>query len=89
MAVEMKLQGIPFQKQLPFGLNYKGHPVGEGRIDFLVDTCLVVELKAVDALAFIHSVQVVSYLKALNLRLGLILNFNVRVLKDGVKRVIL
>jgi GxxExxY protein len=88
LAVEMTLRNIPFAQQLIFALDYKGHSVGEGRLDFLVDECLIVELKAVDALAPIHTTQVVSYLKGLKLNLGLLLNFNVPVLKDGVKRVI-
>jgi GxxExxY protein len=50
---------------------------------------LIVELKAVEAFAPVHSAQVLSYLKARNLRLGLLINFNVNVLKDGIKRIIL
>jgi GxxExxY protein len=88
MAVEMSLRGIPFRRQIEFPLRYKGHPVGEGRLDFLVDDCLVLELKAVDALAPIHTIQVVSYLKALDLPVGLLLNFNVPILVAGLKRVL-
>ena len=88
MLIEMELRGIPFQHQLPFAVNYKGRPVGEGRLDFLVDDCLIVELKAVDSLAPVHISQVVSYLKGLQLNLGLLLNFNVPTLKQGLKRVI-
>src|SRR5207249_3495685 len=65
MLIEMEFRGIPFQHQFPFAVNYKGRPVGEGRLDFLVDECLIVELRAVDALAPIHTSQVVSYLKGL------------------------
>ena len=50
---------------------------------------MVVELKAVDALSPVHKTQVISYLKALKLHLGLLMNFNVRVLRDGIRRVVL
>jgi GxxExxY protein len=85
----MALQGIAFQRRFQFALNYKGHTITEGRLDFLVEGCLIVELKAVDALAAIHTVQVVSYLKATGHHLGLLLNFNVPTMSAGLKRVIL
>ncbi len=88
LEVELKLRGIPFEAQRPVGVTYKGHSIGDGRLDFLVDGILVVELKAVDALADVHKAQVISYLKATKLHLGLLINFNVPVLKNGLKRVI-
>ena len=89
LAVELTLRGIFFSRQLTFALDYKGHKIGEGRMDFLVDGCLVVELKAIEALAPIHTAQAISYLKATKHRLALLINFNVPVLKDGIKRVAL
>jgi GxxExxY protein len=89
LELELKLQGIPFEPQKSISVSYKGHPIGEGRLDFLVDGILVVELKAVDALADIHKAQVISYLKATGLHLGLLINFNVPILKNGLKRIIL
>jgi GxxExxY protein len=88
MEIELRIQGIPFVPQKPVAVSYKGHPVGEGRLDFLVADHLVVELKAVDKLAEIHKAQVISYLKATNLHLGLLLNFHANVLKNGIQRVI-
>ena len=70
-------------------LTYKGAPIGEGRIDLLVENRLIIELKAVDRLAPIHHAQVMSYLKASKKTLGLLINFNVEVLRDGIKRIIL
>ena len=70
-------------------VNYKGHEVGKGRLDFLVANCLIVELKAVQSLAPIHEAQVLSYLKMTNYPLALLINFNVPLLKDGIKRIIL
>jgi GxxExxY protein len=89
MAVELELRGIKFQKQAPVALNYKGRPIGEGRLDLLVEGCLIVELKAVDALAAIHTAQALSYLKVTGLHLALLINFNVPVLSGGLKRVVL
>ena len=88
LCVELGLRGIPFTRQPVVGVNYKDHPVGQSRLDLLVDNALVIELKAVDALNEIHKAQVISYLKISGLRLGLLINFNVTVLRDGIKRII-
>src|SRR5512134_2947555 len=61
LCVELRLRGIPFMRQVTVPVDYKGHPVGEGRLDLLVGDLLVVELKAVEALAPVHSAQVISY----------------------------
>jgi len=87
MSVELGLRGIRCQRQVPVAVNYKGHSIGESRLDMLVAGKLVVELKAVDDFAPIHTAQVMSYLKATGHRLGFLLN-TVR-LKDGVKSVVL
>ncbi len=89
LKVELDIRGIPHQPQLVFDVDYKGANVGEGRVDILVQGSLIVELKAVEALAPIHTAQVISYLKALKLNLGLLINFNVPLLKQGIKRIIL
>jgi len=89
LCIELGLRRIPFVRQPPVSVVYKGQTVGEGRLDLLVAGCLVVELKAVEALDQVHAAQVLSYLKATDHRLGLLINFNVPVLKAGIKRVIL
>jgi GxxExxY protein len=89
LSVELNLRNIPFTRQVIIGVNYKDYAVGEGRLDFLAGGKLVVELKAVDTLAPIHAAQVLSYLKATGLRLGLLINFNTSILKNGLKRIIL
>jgi GxxExxY protein len=88
LTVELEHQGVPFSRQHPVAVSYRGRPVGEGLVDLLVGGCVVVELKAVSALAEVHKAQVISYLKATGCRLGLLVNFQVPVLKDGVKRVV-
>src|SRR5690242_19807437 len=75
---ELELREIPFQRQPPISVTYKGRSVGEGRMDLLVDKKLVVELKSVDALAPLHTAQRLSYLRAGNYRAGLLFNFNVK-----------
>ncbi len=90
LAFELDLRGIPYVRQRPISVGYKGREVGEGRPDFFVEDQLVVEVKAVVALAPIHQAQVISYLKAAGQQLALLLNFKVYRLKDGgIKRVVL
>ena len=89
LNVEFQLREIEVEREKPINVLYKNVPVGEGRIDSLVGGRLVLELKAVNELAAVHQAQVISYLKATRLRLGLLINFNVPVLKDGIRRVIL
>jgi GxxExxY protein len=89
LAVELSLRGMPFERQKPIALRYKGHSIGEARLDLLVGNELLVELKAVEAFAPVHKAQVISYLKATNLHLGLLINFNVPVLRSGIQRVVL
>jgi GxxExxY protein len=87
LCVELELRRIPFVRQLDIAVAYKGHAVGAGRIDILVDHAVIVELKAVEALAPIHQAQILSYLKSTGYQLGLLINFNVTILRDGVTRI--
>lgn len=89
LCLELEEKKIPSERQFEIPIRYKGHAIGKGRIDLLVDAKLVVELKTVDSFAPIHKAQILSYLKATDLQLGLLLNFKVPVLKQGIKRVIL
>jgi GxxExxY protein len=89
LIIEFFRCGIPHLVEKSVTVNYKGHEVGKGRLDFLVANCLIVELKAVQNLAPIHEAQVLSYLKMTNYPLALLINFNVPLLKDGIKRIIL
>lgn len=89
LCIELSHIGIPYLRQHAYALKYRGENVGEGRIDLFVADQLIVELKAVDQLAPIHKAQVISYLKATGCQLGLLINFNVPVLKEGIQRIIL
>ena len=87
-SYELMLRNIPHRCEADVPIFYKGQCVGEGRVDILVDERLVIELKVVEALTPVHRAQVISYLHALKLQLGLLINFNVVHLKDAIKRVI-
>ncbi|HYP41127.1 MAG TPA: GxxExxY protein [Chloroflexia bacterium] len=89
LCIELRLRGIPFARQVVVALDYKGQAVGEGRLDLLIENSLIIELKAVDTLLPIHSAQLLSYLKMTGHPLGLLINFNVPILKYGIKRTVL
>lgn len=88
LALEFRLRGVPFVRQPAVRVRYKGQTVGIGRPDFLVGKCLVVEIKAVAQLVAVHQAQVISYLKALDSQLGLLLNFRQANMRSGIKRVV-
>lgn len=90
LAREFALRGIRFERQKPAPVVYKDVKLECGyRMDFLVDGQVVVELKAVEALAPVHEAIVLTYLRLSGCRLGLLINFNVPVPKDGIRRFIL
>jgi GxxExxY protein len=87
LAHELKLRGISFQRQLARPVDYKGILIDCGyRLDLLVEHCLIIELKAVLALEPIHEAQIITYLKLAKVKTGLLINFNMSLLKDGIKR---
>ena len=88
MSVELGLRGVRFARQVPLAVTYKNVAIGEARLDLLVADRLVVELKACQQLLALHLAQVLSYLKASKRSLGLLINFNVCLLRQGVRRVI-
>ena len=85
---ELSLRGITFERQLQINVSYKGILAGKGFIDLLVAKRVVLELKSVEQLLGVHRAQVGSYLSALDLELGILANFNVELMKDGIKRVV-
>ncbi len=90
LARELTLRGIEFEKEKPLPVVYKGEQVECGyRLDFLVDGKVVVELKAVDGIHPVHEAQLLTYLKLTGCRVGLLINFNVSKLVDGVVRRVL
>jgi GxxExxY protein len=89
LAVELKLREIPVQREATATIKYKCYVVGEGRVDMLIAGRLIVELKAVENLAPIHFSQILSYLRAFDCQLGLLINFNTTELRRGIKRFVL
>ncbi len=86
---ELTLAGIPVRSQVEVQMNYKGVDLGEGmRLDLLVDDKLIVELKSVEELKPVHHKQLLTYLKLMDKRLGLLINFNVMDIMQGVNRVV-
>jgi len=84
---ELDLRGIPFQRQCPIPVEYKGLRIDCGyRLDVLVAELVVVEIKAVDGLLPIHEAQLVTYLRLGGWKVGLLINFNERRLKNGIRR---
>ena len=89
LVEEFKLRNILFERQKEIIMKYKGKNIGNHRIDLLVEDKVIVELKATDAINKIYEAQLLTYLKATNNRIGLLVNFNVERLKDGIKRLII
>ncbi|KAA0892102.1 GxxExxY protein [Oryzomonas rubra] len=86
---ELELRGIAFERQASLSIAYKGIQIDAAyRIDILVENALILELKSVAKLESIHEAQVLTYLNLKNLWLGLLINFNVSVLKDGIRRMV-
>jgi GxxExxY protein len=90
LTKELQLKGLRVERQLPVPVTYRGEQLEVGfRVDLLVEGKVVVELKAVEKMLPIHEAQVLTYLNLTNQRLGLLLNFNVVSMQDGIKRVAL
>lgn len=89
LAQELRLRGVTFRRQHPVPLEYRGIQIEAGfRADFLLEGRLLLELNATDEIHPIHRAQVITYLKLLRLPLGLLLNFNRPLLKDGMERIL-
>ena len=86
--VEFAESRIDARRQVEIPVKYKGRDLGLGfRADIIVNDCLLLELKAVKEISPIHVSQVITYLKLLDFKRGYLLNFNTRLLKDGIKRI--
>ena len=88
VQLELEARGIPFESEKTVPVRYKGRLIGHHRIDLLVDRRLVVEIKSVESIHSVHVAQVVSYLRVTGARIGLLVNFNVPLLKQGIRRVV-
>ena len=87
---ELSLRNIPFERQKPIPVLYKGVKLDCGyRADVIVNARVLVEIKSLDQLSAIHDAQLLSYLKLTDLKVGLLINFNVRMLTHGIRRKVL
>jgi|UniRef100_UPI00402A2151 GxxExxY protein len=90
LCYELEKQGLKFEKQKELMINYKGTTLNNGyRIDILVEDSIVLELKSVENLLPIHTAQILTYLKLSEHNLGLLINFNVTNLQNGIHRYII
>jgi len=86
---ELQIQGLSYERQVELPVKYKGTEIDCGyRVDVVVDGRLILELKSVDKFRPVHQAQLLTYLKLAKIKLGLLLNFNVPLMKDGIKRVV-
>jgi GxxExxY protein len=88
-AIEFGLQGIRFQQQLQLPVTYKGLPIGDYRIDLLVEDTVVVEIKSTERHDPLFEAQLLSYMKLGGYKVGLLINFNSVILTKGIKRFVL
>lgn len=89
LAVELGIRKLNYERQKAIPIEYKQHRVASDfRLDLLVERKVVVELKTVEKLLPVHEAQLLTYLKLTDCRVGLLINFNVPILKDGIKRMV-
>ena len=89
LSHELKLGGVSFERQKSIPISYKGKTLDCGyRLDIVVEGTIILELKSCEKIEPIHKAQVLTYLKLTNLNLGLLLNFNVPYMRDGILRVV-
>ena len=90
LAKEFQLRSIQFERQKPLQVIYKNYQVEDCsyKLDFFVEGKVILELKALKELAPIHTAQVMTYLKLMNCQIGLLINFNVSYLKNGIERIV-
>jgi GxxExxY protein len=90
LSYELQQAGIPFQTQIALPIEYKQVKLDCAyRIDMLVDNQLIVELKIVETLLKVHDAQLLSYMKLAKMHVGILINFNVDILRKGIKRLVL
>jgi GxxExxY protein len=89
MAYELQKRGLRFERQKPIPVVYEGMHLGEGfRADFIVEDVVIIELKSVEHIAPVHKKQLLTYLRLTNKHLGLLINFNTDLIKNGITRLV-
>jgi len=89
LCIELNRSNLQYSRQKPIGISYEGIPLNIGFIaDIIVEDKVIIEIKSVETIKSVHHKQLLTYLKLTNLKLGLLINFNTSLLKDGVKRIV-
>jgi len=88
LCLELHARGLKYERERAVMVHYRGVPIPGQRIDLIVGSCVLVELKAATRIDRAHEAKMISYLRTTGLRLGLLLNFNGPTIKEGLKRVI-
>ena len=88
LCLELDARGLTFERERAVAVHYRGQSIPGQRIDLIVEHSVLVELKAATRIDMTHEAKVISYLRTTGLRLGLLLNFNCRTMKDGLKRIV-
>ena len=89
MVIEMELYGLKVEKNVKVPVEYKGKPIGDYFIDILVEDAVILELKRVERHDSVFEAQILSYMKLTGKKVGLLINFNSKMVKDGIKRFVL
>lgn len=89
MIIEMELNGLKAEKNVQIPVEYRGRPIGDYFIDLLVEDMVILELKSVERHDLIFEAQILSYMKLTGKKVGLLINFNSKMVKDGIKRFVL
>ena len=89
LAYELEIRKIPFKRQVMVPVLYKGVPIRDAlRLDLMIDSQIIVEVKATEGVAKVHSAQLLTYLRLTKCKLGLVLNFGQPLLRNGISRVV-
>ena len=89
MVIEMELNGLKAEKNVKIPVEYKGKPIGDYFIDILVEDAVILELKSAERHDPVFEAQILSYMRLTNKKTGLLINFNSKMVKDGIKRFVL
>lgn len=88
LCIELNMRRLSYERQKKIELDYKGHEIGTFYVDVIVENSVIVELKSVANLAPVHEAQLMSYLRLTGLKRGLLINFSVATLREGIKRMV-
>lgn len=89
LCIELEMTGLKYTRQVVVPVVYKGRQIGEHRIDLIVENAVIIEIKSVERFDPVFESQILTYLKIADKKIGLLINFNTHLVKDGIKRYIL